>query len=68
MRTVAWRTEDIQSKINSQLKANDFEWFSLTRDELPDVTSTTQLLCIWEARAEFEVTEELASMNTDFEP
>jgi hypothetical protein len=66
-KTVARRVEDIGSNINSQLnnKANDFEWFSLALDESTDVTDTAQLLLfIGGVNAEFEVTEELASMNS----
>ncbi|XP_033606232.1 general transcription factor II-I repeat domain-containing protein 2B isoform X1 [Cryptotermes secundus] len=66
-RTVARRAEDIGSNITNQLikKANDFEWFSLALDELTDITDTAQLLLfIRRVNADFEVTEELASMNS----
>ncbi|PNF17745.1 hypothetical protein B7P43_G07069 [Cryptotermes secundus] len=66
-RTVARRVEDIGSNITNQLinKANDFEWFSLALDESTDITDTAQLLLfIRGVNADFEVTEELASMNS----
>ncbi|PNF32668.1 hypothetical protein B7P43_G13122 [Cryptotermes secundus] len=66
-RTVARRVEDIGSDITNQLinKANDFEWFSLALDESTDITDTAQLLLfIRGVNADFEVTEELASMNS----
>ncbi|XP_033606840.1 general transcription factor II-I repeat domain-containing protein 2-like [Cryptotermes secundus] len=66
-RTVARRVEDIGSNITNQLinKADDFEWFSLALDESTDITDTAQLLLfIRGVNADFEVTEELASMNS----
>lgn len=37
---------------------------SLILDELTDVTNAAQVLFIWNLSAEFEITKELASVNT----
>ena len=65
MQSVATGVEDIGSNINNQLniKANDFEWFSLVLDELTDVTKTAQVF-ICKVSGDFEVTEEIHLMNS----
>lgn len=65
MRTVVWGIEDIQSNINSQLKnkASYFEWFFFTLDE----SMLLSCIHIWEGSAEFEMTEELASVIAGIE-
>lgn len=57
----------MRSNINNQLKikANYFKQFSLAFDELTDVTNNAQLvLFIQRVRAKFEMTVELASVNS----
>ncbi|KOX68953.1 General transcription factor II-I repeat domain-containing protein 2 [Melipona quadrifasciata] len=66
-RTTVRRVEDIESNIKSQLKgkAKSFKWFSLAVDESTDITDTAQLmLFIRGINTEFEVTEELVSVNS----
>ena len=66
-RTTVRRVDDIGNHIKSQLKdkAKGFKWFSLALDESTDITDTAQLLLfIRGVNTEFEVTEELASMNS----
>lgn len=65
--TVSQRVGDTGSIISSQFKnkANDLEWFFLAFDESIDVTDTLQyFLFIGGVRATFEVSKELASMNS----
>ena len=66
MTVVAGRVENLGRSINNHFKnkANDFQWFSLASDKLTDIISTAQLLFISRVTAEFEVNEELASMNS----
>lgn len=66
-RTTVRRIEDIGEQIKTQLKekAKNFKWFSLALDESTDINDTAQLLVfIRGVNTEFEVTEELASMNS----
>lgn len=65
--TVSQRVGDTGSIISSQFKnkANDLEWFFLAFDESIDVTDTMQyFLFIGGVSATFEVSKELASMNS----
>lgn len=66
-RTTVRRIEDIGEQIKTKLKekAKNFKWFSLALDESTDINDTAQLLLfIRGVNTEFEVTEELASMNS----
>lgn len=65
-RTIARRVEDIGNNITNQLKTKTkkFEWFSMALDESTDVEDTAQLLFIRGIDDNFEVTEELASINS----
>lgn len=47
--------------------ADDFQWFSSARDKLTGVTNTAQFLFIWQLSVEFEVSEELAPVNSPCE-
>lgn len=62
------RIEDVENNFSSQLKikGNYVWWFSLVLDELTDVTSTSQLLFIWEINADFvfDMIEELEFMDS----
>ena len=66
-KTTVRRIEDIRRDIESQFKENakHFKWYSLTLDESTDSTDTVQLLMfIRGVNNDFEVTEELAAMNS----
>jgi len=66
-KTTVRRIEDIGRDIESQFKENakHFKWYSLTLDESTDITDTAQLLMfIRGVNNDFEVTEELAAMNS----
>ena len=61
------RNEGMKSNINNQLKikVNYFKLFSVAFDELTDVTNNAPLvLFIQGVNAKFEVTVELASVNS----
>lgn len=66
-RTVTWRVKDIAGNLELQLKnrAADFDCFSLALNEICDVRDTAQLLIFLRGiTADFELTEELAAMQS----
>ncbi|KAI5150109.1 hypothetical protein ENBRE01_1306 [Enteropsectra breve] len=66
-RSIARRIDEIGNNITDQLveRTKAFKWFSLALDESTDITDTAQLLIfIRGISAEFEITEELASLNS----
>ena len=65
-RTIVRRVEDISENLHLQLKSkvSNFSYFALALDESCDVKDTAQLIFIRGITKNFELTEELASMQS----